>query len=152
MSVLRLMLPRRSMSHRPAHRGFSLIEIMVVIVIIGILASLIAPKILGRTDEARVTAAKADIGAVMQALKIYRLDNQRYPSNEQGLKALMTKPETEPKPKNWKQYLEKLPKDPWGNDYQYLAPGVHGEVDVFSYGADNTPGGEGQDADIGSWQ
>jgi general secretion pathway protein G len=133
-------------------RGFSLIEIMVVIVIIGILASLIAPKILGRTDEARVTAAKSDIGTIMQSLKIYRLDNQRYPSNEQGLKALVTKPEVEPMPKNWKQYLEKLPKDPWGNDYQYLSPGIHGEIDVFSYGGDNAPGGADQDADIGSWQ
>jgi general secretion pathway protein G len=133
-------------------RGFSLIEIMVVIVIIGILASLIAPKILGRTDEARVTAAKSDIGTIMQSLKIYRLDNQRYPSNEQGLKALVTKPEVEPLPKNWKQYLEKLPKDPWGNDYQYLSPGIHGEIDVFSYGGDNAPGGADQDADIGSWQ
>lgn len=133
-------------------QGFSLIEIMVVIVIIGILASLIAPKILGRTDEARVTAAKSDIGTIMQSLKIYRLDNQRYPSNEQGLKALVTKPEVEPVPKNWKQYLEKLPKDPWGNDYQYLSPGIHGEIDVFSYGGDNAPGGADQDADIGSWQ
>lgn len=135
-------------------RGFTLIEVMVVVAIIGILAALIVPKIMSRPDEARVVAAKQDIGSVMQALKLYRLDNGRYPSQDQGLAALVTKPTTEPVPNNWKSggYLDKLPNDPWGNPYQYLNPGVHGEIDVFSYGADGKTGGEGNDADIGSWQ
>ena len=126
---------------------------MIVIVIMSILASLIVPKIIGRPDEARVMAAKQDIASIMQVLKLYRLDNQRYPSTEQGLQALVTKPTLPPVPDNWKSpgYLEKLPKDPWGSPYQYLAPGLHQEVDVFSLGADQAPGGEGNDADIGSW-
>ena len=132
-------------------KGFTLIEIMVVVVIIGILAAFVAPKILGRTDEARVTAAKADIATISQALKMYRLDNQRYPTSAQGLNALVVKPETDPKPKNWKPYLDKLPKDPWGADYQYLSPGVKGEFDVFSFGADGVAGGNELDADIGNW-
>ena len=134
-------------------RGFTLIEIMVVVVILGILATLVVPKIMGRPDEARAVAAKQDIGSVMQALKLYRLDNGRYPSTEQGLSALVTKPSLEPVPQNWKAggYLEKLPKDPWGQAYQYLSPGIKGEIDVFSFGADNKAGGTGSDADIGSW-
>jgi general secretion pathway protein G len=132
-------------------RGFTLVEIMVVVVILGILAALIVPRVVGRTDEARAVASKQDIAAIMQALKLYRLDNGRYPSTEQGLQALFAKPQTEPVPKNWKQYLDKVPKDPWGNVYQYLNPGVHGEIDVFSLGADGQPGGSGADADIGSW-
>jgi general secretion pathway protein G len=134
-------------------RGFTLLEIMVVVVILGILAALVVPKIISRPDEARVIAAKQDIASLMQALKLYRLDNQRYPTTEQGLQALQTKPDTTPVPLNWKPggYIERLPKDPWGNPYQYLNPGVHGEIDVFSYGADGAPGGEGNDADIGSW-
>ena len=120
---------------RRADRGFTLIEIMVVIVILGILAALVVPRIIERPDEARVIAAKNDIAAIMQALKLYRLDNQRYPTTEQGLTG----------------YLERLPKDPWGNPYQYLSPGLHGEIDVFSFGADGQPGGTGFDADIGSW-
>lgn len=132
-------------------RGFTLVEIMVVVVILGILAVLIVPRVVGRTDEARAVAAKQDVATLMQALRLYRLDNGRYPTNEQGLAALVEKPTREPVPGNWKQYLDKLPKDPWGNTYQYLQPGVRGEVDVFSLGADAQPGGSGADTDIGSW-
>jgi general secretion pathway protein G len=133
-------------------RGFTLIELLVVLVIIGVLAALIVPNVLSRADEARVTAAKTDVNNLMQALKLYRLDNQRYPSAEQGLQALVAKPSAGPAPANWKPYLEKLPNDPWGHPYQYVNPGVKGEVDVFSFGADGRSGGEGNDADVGSWQ
>lgn len=141
------------MHSKSTQRGFTLIEIMIVIVIMGILASLIVPKIMGRPDEARIIAAKQDIASTLQALKLYKLDNQRYPTTEQGLQALVTKPAVSPVPSNWKGsgYLEKLPKDPWGNPYQYLYPGIHSELDVFSLGADGATGGEGNDADIGSW-
>jgi general secretion pathway protein G len=132
--------------------GFTLVEIMVVVVIIGILAVLIVPRVLGRSDEARVAAARHDIAALNQSLKLYRLDNGRYPTSEQGLQALVAKPQSSPVPTNWRQYLDSLPKDPWGNQYQYLSPGVHGEIDVFSFGADGRPGGSGIDLDIGSWQ
>lgn len=134
-------------------RGFTLLEVMVVVVILGILAALVVPKIISRPDEARVLAARQDVASLMQALKLYRLDNQRYPTTEQGLQALVEKPTTSPIPPNWKPggYVERLPKDPWGNPYQFLNPGVHGEIDVFSYGADGAPGGEGIDADLGSW-
>ena len=136
-----------------AIRGFTLIEVMVVIVILGVLAALIVPKVMSRPDEARVAAARQDIGSIIQALKLYKLDNMRYPTTEQGLVALVKKPTGEPVPPNWKGngYLEKLPKDPWGNPFQYLQPGTHGEIDVISLGADGAPGGEGSDADIGSW-
>jgi general secretion pathway protein G len=137
-------------------RGFTLIEIMVVITILGILAALIVPRVVGRTDDARIAAAKQDIASLLQALKLYRLDNGAYPTTEQGLRALIAKPTLEPLPPNWKQggYLERssVPKDPWGNEYRYLNPGLRGEIDVFSYGRDGAPGGEGIDADIGSWQ
>lgn len=135
-------------------RGFTLVEIMVVVVIIGILGALVVPKLLGRTGEARVTAARTDIATMSQALKLYKLDNQRYPSTEQGLQALVTKPTSGPAANGWKDggYMEKLPKDPWGNSYQYLSPGIHGEVDIFSLGADGQPGGTGEDADVGSWE
>ncbi|MEY4765537.1 MAG: type secretion system protein GspG [Pseudomonadota bacterium] len=135
-----------------AQRGFTLIELMVVLVIIGLLAALIVPNVLDRADDARVTAAKTDVSNLMQALKLYKLDNQRYPTSEQGLQALVTKPTAAPVPANWKPYLEKLPKDPWGAAYQYANPGVKGPVDVLSFGADGQAGGEGRDADIGSWQ
>lgn len=133
-------------------RGFTLIELMVVLVIIGVLAALIVPNVLDRADDARVTAARTDVNNLMQALKLYRLDNQRYPSAEQGLQALIAKPTTNPVPPNWKPYLEKLPNDPWGRPYQYLNPGVKAEIDVMSFGADGQPGGEGKNADVGSWQ
>jgi len=133
-------------------RGFTLIELMVVLAIIGVLAALIVPNVLGRADDARMTAARTDVGNLMQALKLYKLDNQRYPSAEQGLKALIAKPTTEPVPGNWKPYLDKLPSDPWGRPYQYLNPGIKGEVDVLSFGADGQAGGEGNNADLGSWQ
>jgi len=135
-------------------RGFTLIEIMVVVVIMGILAALVVPKLMGRTDDARIIAARQDIATVMQALKLYRLDNQRYPSTEQGLQSLISKPASGPASDGWKTggYIDKLPKDPWGAPYQYLSPGVKGEIDVFSYGADGQPGGAGNDADIGSWE
>ncbi len=132
--------------------GFTLIELMVVLLIIGVLAALIVPNVLNRADDARVTAAKTDVTNLMQALKLYRLDNQRYPTAEQGLQALLTKPTASPVPNNWKTYLDQLPKDPWGQPYVYLNPGIKGEVDVMSYGADGQSGGEGNNADIGSWQ
>ncbi len=132
--------------------GFTLIELMVVLVIIGVLAALIVPNVLDRTDDARATAARTDVHNIMQALKLYKLDNQRYPTPEQGLAALVQRPTTPPVPGNWKPYLEKLPSDPWGQPYQYLNPGIKGEVDVMSFGADGKSGGEGKDADIGSWQ
>jgi len=135
-----------------AQQGFTLIELMVVLVIIGVLAALIVPNVLNRADDARVTAARTDVNNLMQALKLYRLDNQRYPSTEQGLAALVKKPTTGPEPMNWKPYLDKLPNDPWGRPYQYMNPGLQGEVDVLSFGADGQAGGEGKNADIGSWQ
>ena len=133
-------------------QGFTLIELMVVLVIIGVLAALIVPNVLDRTDDARATAARTDVHNIMQALKLYKLDNQRFPTAEQGLQALIARPTTAPAPINWKPYLEKLPNDPWGRPYQYLNPGVQGEVDVMSFGADGQSGGEGKNADIGSWQ
>ena len=139
-------------SRQRIQRAFTLIELMVVLVIIGVLAALIVPNVIERADDARVTAARTDVNNIMQALKLYRLDNQRYPTSEQGLQALLTRPTTGPAAPNWKPYVEKLPKDPWGNPYQFLNPGVKGEIDVFSLGADGQPGGEGKNADIGSWQ
>ena len=133
-------------------RGFTLIELMVVLVIIGVLAALIVPNVIDRAEDARVTAAKTDINNLSQALKLYKLDNQRFPSADQGLQALVLKPSVGAVPLNWKPYLDKLPNDPWGRPYQYLVPGIKGEVDVMSLGADGQSGGEGKNADIGSWQ
>jgi general secretion pathway protein G len=131
-------------------RGFTLIEVMVVVVILGLLAAIVVPKVMSRPDEARAVAARADIAAITQALKLYRLDNVQYPSTEQGLAALVQRPTTNPIPNNWKQggYLDRVPKDPWGREYQYLNPGVRGEIDVFSLGADGQPGGQGPAADV----
>ena len=137
---------------RAVQAGFTLIELMVVLVIIGVLAALIVPNVLDRADDARITAARTDVNNLMQALKLYKLDNQRYPTTEQGLQALLAKPTTGPIPPNWKPYVEKLPQDPWNHPYQYLNPGVKGEIDVMSFGADGQAGGEGKNADIGSWQ
>ncbi len=136
--------------------GFTLIEVMVVLVILGILATLVVPKIMGRPDEARIIAARQDINSISQALKLYRLDNHNYPSTDQGLQALVSKPTAPPAPPNWKTggYLDRLPKDPWGNEYKYISPGVKntGDVDIISLGSDGAPGGEGNDADIGNWE
>ena len=133
--------------------GFTLIEVMVVVVILGILAAVIVPRIMDNPDRARITKAKQDIQAIRSALDLYRLDNFNYPSTDQGLRALVERPGSSPEARNWKQggYLERLPKDPWGRDYQYLNPGIHGEIDILSLGADGRPGGEGVNADIGSW-
>ena len=133
--------------------GFTLIEVMIVVVILGILAAVVVPKILDRPDQAKIAAAKSDIAVIMQQLKLYRLDNAVYPSTDQGLNALTVKPTTPPLPTNWKTggYLERLPNDPWGRPYLYLNPGVKGEIDVYSQGADGQPGGEGSNADNGSW-
>lgn len=147
------------MSHysglRPAlalQRGFTLIEIMVVVIIIGILAAIVAPNVIGRVDDAQITKAKAEIANIENALKFYRLDNFSYPTTEQGLEALVNKP-ADPNIRNWKQggYLPSLPSDPWGNAYLYLNPGNNGEIDVYTLGRDGRPGGEGIDSDIGNW-
>jgi len=131
-------------------RGFTLIEVMVVVVILGLLAAIVVPKVMSRPDEARVVKARADIAAITQALKLYRLDNAIYPTTDQGLSALVAKPMTDPVPLNWKPggYLDRVPVDPWGTDYQYVNPGTHSEIDVYSLGGDRQPGGEGNNADI----
>ncbi|MBC8019268.1 MAG: type II secretion system major pseudopilin GspG [Verrucomicrobia bacterium] len=135
--------------------GFTLIEIMVVIVILAMLAAIVGPKLMGRTDDAKVTDARVQIKNVETALKFYKLDNGVYPSTEQGLNALISKPTVGVIPKSYKDggYLEskKVPKDPWGNDYLYVSPGEHGDYDLFSYGTDGAKGGDGKDADITSW-
>lgn len=140
-------------ARRPAQGGFTLIEIMVVVVILGILAAVVVPRIMDRPDEARVVKAKQDIRMIESALNLYKLDNFNYPSTQQGLDALVTKPGGDPEPRNYKTggYVKSLPKDPWGNPYQYLSPGTKGEIDIFSLGRDGKPGGEGTDADIGNW-
>lgn len=135
-----------------ALRGFTLIELLVVLVIIGVLGALIVPNVFSGIEKARITAARTDIKTLTESLKRYKIDNQRYPSAEQGLDALVRKPATNPVPPAWKPYLDKLPQDPWGKPYQYLNPGINGEIDVFSFGPDGLPGGEGDNADIGSWQ
>jgi general secretion pathway protein G len=155
--MTQMLLDLRTLAIKPQHKGakgFTLIEILVVVVILGILAALVVPRIMERPDEARVVAARSDIRAIVSALKLYRLDNGVYPSTDQGLGALVVRPDTGVIPRNWKQggYLDRVPKDPWGAPYQYLNPGVNGEIDVFSLGADGAPGGEGINADIGSWE
>ncbi|MBH1853415.1 type II secretion system major pseudopilin GspG [Stenotrophomonas sp. GD03819] len=144
-------MARQVRGRKAPQKGFSLIEIMVVVVIIGILAALIVPRLMDRPDQARVVAARQDIAALMQALKLFKLDNGRYPSAEQGLQALVKPPQgggTMPVT----PYLDRLPNDPWGHPYQYQIPGTHGDIDVFSLGADSKPGGDAGNADIGSWQ
>ena len=143
---------RKRIDSDPIH-GFTLIEVLVVVMILGILAALVVPRIMDRPDEAKRVAAKHDAMAIAQALKLYRLDNGFYPTTEQGLGALTARPTANPIPGNWKQggYLERVPKDPWGGEYQYLQPGVKGEIDVFSLGSDHARGGEGNAADIGNW-
>jgi general secretion pathway protein G len=134
-----------------ATRGFTLIEILVVVVILGILAMIVVPRVMEEPGRARVVRAKQDIASIVAALNIYKLDNFVYPTSEQGLEALVTKPSGQPEAPNWSQRLDRVPKDPWGHPYAYQHPGQHGEIDVFSYGADGKPGGEGEAADIGNW-
>ena len=142
---------RQAVSRRRRAAGFTLIELMVVIMILGVLAALIVPRVMTRPDEARAIAARQDIAQIMQQLRLYRLDNSRYPTSEQGIQALVTRPSSGPPANNWKSYLDKVPNDPWCKPYQYLNPGVRGEIDVFSLGADGQTGGTGADADIGNW-
>lgn len=134
--------------------GFTLIEIMVVVVILSILAAIVVPRIMDRPDQARIVKAQQDIRVIENALKLYRLDNHAYPSTDQGLEALIARPAGEPEPANWKEggYLDRLPKDPWNGEYLYLNPGLHGEIDIFSLGSDGQPDGKGNAADIGNWQ
>ena len=140
------------MQRIPRQSGFTLIEVMVVVVIIGILAAVIVPKIMDKPDEARLVKVKQDIAEIQAALDMYRLDNYVYPSTDQGLQALAQKPSANPAPPHWKQYLDQVPQDPWGHPYQYLNPGTHGgAVDIWSYGADGVPGGDGVNADQGNW-
>jgi len=136
-----------------ADAGFSLLELMVVVVILSVLALVIVPRVIDRPDQARMVRARTDLGAISSAVKFYRLDNFRYPTTEQGLAALVNPPGSAPLAPNWAAggYIDQLPKDPWGQLYNYLSPGVHGDFDIFSYGADGTPGGDGADTDIGSW-
>ena len=143
---MRTALPRRA-------RGFTLIEIMVVVVILGILAAVVVPRIMDRPDDARMTKARQDIRMLEASLNLYRLDNFNYPSTQQGLEALVEKPSGEPEPRNWKSggYIQSLPNDPWGTPYQYRYPGTRAEFDIFSFGADGRVGGEGVAADIGNW-
>jgi general secretion pathway protein G len=138
---------------QPPSRGFTLIEILVVVVILGILAAIVVPKVMEHPGEARKVRAKQDIQAIVTALNMYKLDNFVYPSTEQGLDALVSKPSGSPDAPNWRKggYLDKAPKDPWNRPYLYLRPGSHGDIDVFSYGADGKPGGDGEDADVGNW-
>ena len=157
--VFRAAKPRfiKFWTNRPKfYPGFTLIELMVVIVILGILAGLIIPKIMGRPEEARRMKAKVQIESMETALKLYKLDNGSYPTTEQGLQALVEAPSVGQLAKAWREggYLEKgkVPKDPWGNEYVYLCPGIHGDCDLSSYGPDGEPGGEGEDEDINSWE
>jgi general secretion pathway protein G len=149
MTVYRSTAPRKL--GRP--QGFTLIEVMIVVVILGILASIVVPRIMDRPDDARIAKARVDIRSISSALELYRLDNFGYPTTEQGLVALSSKPTSGPPPKNWKNggYLDRMPSDPWGNAYQYLSPGLHGDFDLYSFGADGRADGDGVSADIGTW-
>ncbi|MEO5573339.1 MAG: type II secretion system major pseudopilin GspG [Gammaproteobacteria bacterium] len=140
-------------SRRFSGKGFTLIEVMVVVVILGILAAIVVPRVLDRPDAARVTKAKQDIRTLESALNLYKLDNYVYPTTDQGIEALVQKPATPPEPRNWKEggYIDRLPADPWQQPYQYLAPGTHGAIDIYTLGADSQPGGEGVNTDIGNW-
>lgn len=140
-------------SVEPRSRGFTLIEVMVVVVILGILAAVVVPRIMDRPDEARIVKAKQDIRVLESALNLYKLDNYRYPTTDQGLEALVQRPSTPPEPSRWKEggYIDRLPQDPWGQPYQYLSPGQRGPIDIYSLGADGQTGGEGTDAEIGNW-
>lgn len=133
--------------------GFTLIEIMVVVIILGILAAIVAPNVIGRIDDAQLARVQQDLRGIENALNFYRLDNFIYPTSEQGLQALVTKP-NDPNIRNWKKggYLDRMPKDPWGKEYQYLNPGQNGEIDLYTYGRDGRPGGEDIDADFGNWE
>ncbi|MDQ7985551.1 type II secretion system major pseudopilin GspG [Pseudomonas sp. G34] len=141
-------------SNRFTQRGFTLMEIMVVIFIMGLLIAVVAPSVLGSQDKAMKQKVMADLSTFEQALDMYRLDNLRFPSNEQGLSALVAKPTVEPLPRAWRAdgYIRRLPDDPWGKPYQYRSPGQHGRVDIYSLGADGLEGGEGIDADLGNWE
>jgi general secretion pathway protein G len=145
--------PAHTIRRPTGDSGFSLLELMVVVVIMSILALVIVPRVIDRPDQARVARVRSDIAVLENAIKLYRLDNFRYPTTEQGLSALVERPTRDPVPQNWAQngYVERLPSDPWGGEYQYLSPGVHGEFDVFSYGADGATGGDGMDTDVGNW-
>ncbi|MDC0948110.1 type II secretion system major pseudopilin GspG [Gammaproteobacteria bacterium] len=137
---------------RARQGGFTLLEIIIVLLIIGLLAAVVAPNLFSRVDDARETKSQQDISTLEASLKLYRLDNFSYPSTQQGLRALVEEPSAEPKPKNWDRYIDRLPDDPWGNPYQYRNPGKNGDVDIFSFGADGREGGTDNNADIGNWQ
>lgn len=145
------MCVRRNKKIVISQSGFTLIEVMVVVIILGILAAIVVPRVMDRPDAARITKSKQDIRAMESALNLYKLDNFVYPTTDQGLEALVVKPEGTPEPRNWKKYLDRLSKDAWGNDYQYLSPGSKGDIDIFSFGSDGQPGGEDANADIGNW-
>ncbi len=142
---------KQSNLKKQAQRGFTLIELMVVVVILAVLAVVVVPNLMDRPDEARIVKAKQDINAIGSALQLYKLDNYNYPTTDQGIEALVTRPTDGPEPKNWKKLLDSVPQDPWGNPYLYLMPGTHGEFDLFTYGADGEEGGEGVNATIGNW-
>ncbi len=146
-------MTRNNMRIQPTS-GFTLIEVMVVVVILSILAAIVVPNIMGSPDEARIVAAKQDMRALESALNMYRLDNYTYPTTDQGIEALVTRPTSPPDPRNWQEggYFDRLPKDPWGNHYQYLSPGQHGQFDLYSLGADGQLGGAGVNADINNWE
>lgn len=141
-----------STKNRKKEKGFSLIELLVVLVILGLLMGIVAPQFIGEADVARTRTVFADFDRIKSALQIYKLDNYVYPTSEQGLQALVERPTLDPVPKKWKQYVERVPTDPWGNPYLYLSPGEHGQVDIYTLGADGVPGGEGPNKDLGNWQ